>query len=183
MVRRIMRAARDPRWLAKSPYLLWLALAAFAVGCIVLVRVQAAPAARITGLLVKDCWVRAGGAKMFIGDQRCYRTLPQRRICGVWMSGFEESLFLHDVNDLTHAGVIYYENLPWLDVARDATGLPATRDGAAYRICFLGRDSHYFGAYGHAGVAHTGVLLEKVETIREIPIPKDLKMVVPGVTN
>jgi hypothetical protein len=33
------------------------------------------------------------------------------------------------------------------------------------------------------GMSRTGVLLEKVETIREIPIPKGLQFVDPGVTN
>lgn len=119
---------------------------------------------------------------MFLGDQRCYRTLPQRRICGVWMPGFERSIFLHEVKDLNDIAIVHYANLPWLDIASDAAGLPVTRDGAAYRICFLGRESNYFGAYGHLGGAFTGVLLEKVETIKEVPIPKALKFDVPGVT-
>ena len=120
---------------------------------------------------------------MFMGEQRCYRTLPQRRICGVWMPGLEQSLFFHDITDLSAVRSLHPEDLPWLDLASDATGLSAKRDGAAYRLCFLGRESNYFGAYGHLGGAHTGVLLEKLGTIREIPIPRDLEVVAPGATN
>lgn len=101
----------------------------------------------------------------------------------MWIPGFEESLFLHDVDDLRGMGSVHYDELPWLDVASDATGLPATRDGAPYHLCFLGRESNYYGAYGHFGMAHTGVLLEKVETIEEIPIPKDFKFDLPGAAN
>lgn len=99
------------------------------------------------------------------------------------MPGFEESLFLHDVNDLSGIKFIHYGDMPWLDIASDATGLPATRDDAAYRLCFRGRESNYYGAYGHLGGAHTGILLEKVESIKEIPIPKDLKFDLSGATN
>ena len=165
--------------MAKPPYLLWLALVAFVAGCIMLVRVQPAPAQRPDGIASGDCWFRAQGLKMFRGELRCYRTLPQRRICGVWIPGLEKSLFFHDIADLSAVRNIRDEDLPWLDVADGATGLPTTDDimsrEAAYRLCFVGRESDYYGAYGHQGMARTGVLLEKVETIREIPVPAGFK--------
>jgi hypothetical protein len=137
----------------------------------------------LAGLAPGDCWFRAQGVKMFYGEPRCYRTLPQRRICGVWMPGFEQSLFLHDVADLSAVRAIHYEDLPWLEVANGATGLPTTNDimshRAAYRLCFVGRESDYYGAYGHMGMSRTGVLLEKVEAIQEIPIPAALKFTPP----
>lgn len=182
-----MRGARDRQWLARPPYLLWVALIAFVFGCWLLVRGQSAPTQRIEGLAPGDCWIRARGSKMFIGEPRCYRTLPQRRICGVWLPGFEQSLFFHDVSDLSGIPVVNVDDLPWLDIADGATGLPTTeeqvRRRAAYRICFLGRESDYYGSYGHMGMSRTGVLLEKTETVREIPIPKGLQLVSPGLTN
>jgi hypothetical protein len=169
--------------LAKPPYLLWLALAAFVVGCAVLVRVQSAPALDPEKMAGKDCWFSARGLKLFRGEQRCYLTLPQRRICGVWMPGFEQSLFLHDIKDLSDVGSVSYGDLPWLDAAGDARGLSSARDGAAYQLCFLGREANYFGVYGHFGASRTGVFVEKVESMREIQVPKDLRIFVPGSSN
>ena len=120
---------------------------------------------------------------MFIGEQRCYRTLPQRRICGLWVPGFEQSLFFHEVSDLSAIHNIRTEDLPWLEIADGATGLPTPRNGSAYRICFLGRESDYYGSYGHMGMSRTGILLEKVETVGEVPIPKRLQFLGSGLTN
>jgi hypothetical protein len=95
------------------------------------------------------------------------------------MTGLEESIFLRDIADLSAVPVIHDDDLPWLDVSGGATGLPTSDEPvsrrAAYRICFMGRESDYYGLYGHMGMSRTGVLLEKVETIREIPIPDGLK--------
>jgi len=99
------------------------------------------------------------------------------------MPGFEQSIFLHDIKDLSDVGSVSYGDLPWLDAAKDARGLSTRRDGAAYHLCFLGREANYFGVYGHFGASRTGVLVEKVESIREVQIPKDLRIFVPGSTN
>lgn len=179
-----MRAVRGRQSLAKSPYFLGLAILVFAIGCLVLVRGQTAGPQRVAGLAPGDCWFRGQGVKMFVGEERCYRTLPPRRICGVWMPGLEQSLFFHDISDLSAVRSPHLEDLSWLDVVSGATGLPTTshvmRRRVAYRLCFIGRESNYYGAYGHMGMSRTGVLLEKVQTIQEIPIPAGLNFVSPG---
>jgi hypothetical protein len=121
------------------------------------------------------CWVEAGKRTEFVGTPECMRQLPQTRMNGVWVRGFEYSVFFEGATRAPewHTGMpqpeVWFETYP--DDAMDRFGFKFDGTPHAFLIDFIGAKSDAPGFYGHFGMFKHGVLATHILTVREIPLP------------
>jgi hypothetical protein len=121
------------------------------------------------------CWMGAGKHREFIGTPQCMRQLPQRRMKGVWVSGFENSVFFEGATRAPewHPGMpqpdVWFQTYP--DDAIDRFGFKFDGTTRALLIDFIGTKSDAPGLYGHFGMFRHGVLATRILSVREIPLP------------
>jgi hypothetical protein len=90
---------------------------------------------------------------------------------GIWVTGLEQSIF---VENASHK--LEFDQIPkdvvWLDidvtVAFKKAGVPFDGRERQFLVSFSGRKSTRRGLYGHMGQYKSGVLVDKIFTIRPL---------------
>jgi hypothetical protein len=116
-----------------------------------------------------DCVTEIAGQKLFVGNATCMKTLPARRMAGIWVLGPEYSVFHEGAgsNESSTPG-----NEVWLEVDPEkvlaANGLTFDGRSHKYKIEFIGTKSDAPGAYGHMGQFKRGAFVTRVIHLTEI---------------
>lgn len=115
------------------------------------------------------CYFLASGKTYFVGDPHCFKQFKAERLKGVWVVGFEYSVFYENAFEVPEqlSGETWLE----LDVRQifRSFGLEYKPDKTrAYYIEFLGRKPNRIGIHGHMGQFKEGVLVEQVFVLRDL---------------
>ena len=116
---------------------------------------------------------RCYGGKLagkYVGDQKCWPFSAPRRLKGVWLIQFEESVFYpnaHSVQDvLDQKGTIWLKSEL---LERHAELMGTTR---LYDVELDGRQALCDAGFGHAGMFPREVIPERFYSMRPIPLPR-----------
>lgn len=120
------------------------------------------------------CYVHQDGQKLFMGTADCLKTLPARRMHGVWVLGHEYSAFYEGSEAPVpvrspegHSG-----REVWLEVDVETTlrrfGKKFDGKTRQYEVDFIGTKSDVPGYYGD-GLFKRGALVLKMMSLQELP--------------
>ena len=116
------------------------------------------------------CEATFAGATHFVGEEKCFKAFPPKRISGYMVLGMEYSVFHRDRHDVQPG---YDPNAAWLQISEEAElqvkELPRGRT-QLLKVSFDGRDPGRDGAYGN-GTFKRGIFVDKFLNIEDIGTP------------
>lgn len=118
----------------------------------------------------QSCYVQMDEKTLFLGSRECLATLPEEKLSGFWLIGFEYSVFFKDFEDFKNKNMqeAYWLNFdPALD--REFSKYQNPDRPALYAISFVGSESRQEGYYGSGFEnVHGGVLVKSILEVTKL---------------
>ena len=129
----------------------------------------------LDGLFGGVCFRREDIGLVYVGDADCYRFGPPRRMRGVWRAAFEGSEFFP--GRTTPPGEDETSGV-WLSVDENAPLPIAVRRKGGWEhpplllVDFVGRQTLFPGGYGHMGMSHDLIVVDRLLSARVLVLPQ-----------
>jgi hypothetical protein len=110
------------------------------------------------------------GKTLFLGTRECLSKLPEERLSGFWLKGYEYSVFFKDFEDFSGKNM---DKAYWLNFDASFDGklneYQNPNSPALYKISFIGSVSRQEGYYGSGFEdVHGGVLVKSILEITKV---------------